>query len=763
MADPYGAYVRTVIRHRRLVLVLVLGLTALLAWPVTSLRIRSDPDGMFPPQHPYVQIDAKIRKQFGGWHYVLMVVKAKHGDVWQPDVLEVVYEITQDMRLLRGVLLSAIFSLASPNVRTVEDHDGILEPTYLMRDVPDDPAEIAALKNKVLHQDLLRKGLVSADQTATVVSADFDDDVTENEISEALRRIAEHRRTPAVDIYYTGGPVLLHAYNTYVFQVWQRYAIAFGVIAGLLFLSFGTLQGMVIPLLSGGLSTVWAVGLMAWMGVDVDQWNTITPILVMGITAGHSTQLLKRYYEELRGESDNFQAIERSVARLAPVMLAAGTTAALGFASLLAFRVPSLRTFGIFTALGIMSGLGIELTFAPALRAMIRPHVHPDPPLDRAFVWLLSAITSSLQRGRHWPWLAAYGALGLWAVVGIFRITPDFSFVAYLPQGTQGQRDFLAAQRLFPGTLPLVILIEGDEEIAQDPRLIHLVSSLQRHLEKQPDVVYTTSYTDILRAVARAFDSQRPLPDGLPQTRDLAAQLLYLSYSPQYGSFLTRDMKTTVLWVFLREVPTERIRALIDDAQRFVDAQHPQSMPWKVRIGGGVAATRVALTEEIVRGKVLNIVIVLTVILLVASVILRSVLGGALVLLPLLFTVLVDLGLLGNLGIPLDPITASVAAMAVGIGADYAIYLIYRMREELAGAADEQAAVTRAMTGAGRGILSVATAIAGGYVTLGISSFRAFTMVGMLVSVTMTFSSLVSLTLLPLIVVRLRPRLIFGQ
>jgi predicted RND superfamily exporter protein len=352
----------------------------------------------------------------------------------------------------------------------------------------------------------------------------------------------------------------------------------------------------------------------------------------------------------------------------------------------------------------------------------------------------------------------------IWAIVGVFRITADFSFVSYLPQGTLGERNFLATQRLFPGTLPLVILIEGAEPVAADPQLIRTVSGLQKRLEAESAVVYTSSYVDIMRQAAVAFDGDgaHPHPGDENFSRDLAAQLLFLSYSPHYETFLTRDLKRAVVWVFLREAPTETIQAVIDDAKRFVQANGTQGA-WDVQIGGGVAATRVALTESIVRGKIANIVIVLGVIFVVSSAIFRSLLGGALVLLPLVFTVLVDLGILGNFGIPLDPITASVAAMAVGIGADYAIYLIYRMREEVARGADPTAAMERAMVSAGRGIFCVATAIAGGYLTLSVSSFRAFTMVGILVSSTMVFSSLVSLTLLPLVVMRLRPRMVFGN
>jgi predicted RND superfamily exporter protein len=762
MSKRGGRYIAAVIRHRWAVIVTTLLLTALLGYQATFLNIRSDPDSMFPPKHPFVQIDARVRREFGGWHYVLIAVKAKHGDIWDPAVLSVVFDITQDVRLLPGVLPNAIFSLSSPNVRIVEDREGVIEPRYLMRSVPRDAAGLAALRSTVLGEDLLRKGLVSADQTATIVSADFDDVTSEKEISESLQEIARRRATGDVDIFFTGGPVLIHTYNAYIFQVWQRFVIAFGVIACLLYLSFGSLQGVIIPLVSGGLSTMWAIGLMGYVGIGVDQWNTITPILVMSITAGHSTQLLKRYYEELATTADSIAAVKQSFLKVAPVMLAAGLTAALGFASLVAFDVPSLRTFGVFTAFGILCGLGIELSFIPALRCLIPPKVNSEPPLDRVFLTILAGISRSLRRGLHWPYLGVAGLLAAVALAGVFRIVPDFSFIAYLPQGSDGQRNFAAVQRLFPGTLPLTILIEGSDQIAQDPELIGLISALQKHLEKQNEVVYTSSYVDILKQAALAFDSGRPLLDAVALIdRRLAAQLLFLSYSPQYGNFLSRDMKTAVVWAFLREVPTEQIAALIHDVQRFVAARHPPDR-WRVRVGGGVAATRVALTEEIVRGKIVNIVVVLTVIFLVSSLILRSLMGGFLVLLPLLFTVLIDLGLLGNLRIPLDPITASVAAMAVGIGADYAIYLIYRMREELAAPGAGPEAIDRAMKGAGRGILSVATAIAGGYLTLAVSSFRAFVLVGMLVSVTMIFSALVSITLLPLLIIRFRPRLIFG-
>ncbi len=655
-------------------------------------------------------------------------------------------------------------SLASPNVRVVEDRGTGLDIRYLMRAVPRDAGEIDALKRQVLGEDLFRKALISADQRATIVAADFFDGPTSEEITAGLAGLADRYTTPDVRVYFTGGPVLLDMFNRYLFHVWRRFLVAFAVIAAVLYLSFGTLQGMLIPLLSGGLSTFWALGIMGWLGIPLDMWNNMTPILVMAVTAGHSTQLLKRYYEELATTSNNRLAVEESVVKIAPVMLMGGLTAALGFASLAVFNVPSLRTFGVFTALGILCGTAVELTFVPALRSLVRPRGARTSLLDRAFARLMSALGRLLYRGVQTPFLAPFAVVAVIAVVGAGFLRADYTFTAYLPHGTRGERDFLAAQRLFPGTLPLVIVAEGTDQIAPDPKLVALVSGLQRELEHQPDVVYTMSYVDVLRQAARAMGAVQDGGD-LPPQRDFLYQLLFLSYTPQYGRFLSRDFKTAAVWVFLRETETERIEEVLRTAQAYVDAHDSPTRGngARIEVAGGVAATRVALTQEITHGKLLNILIVLGVIGVVASTIFRSVFGGLLVVFPLAFTVLVDLGALGILRIPLDPITASVTAMAVGIGADYAIYIIYRLREELDRGDDLRAAVDRAMVGAGRGIFSVALGIAAGYVTLTLASFRAFTMIGLLVSMTMIFSSVTSLTLLPLAVLRFRPRFVFRR
>src|SRR5262245_5778220 len=167
-------------------------------------------------------------------------------------------------------------------------------------------------------------------------------------------------------------------------------------------------------------------------------------------------------------------------------------------------------------------------------------------------------------------------------------------------------RDFARVQRSFPATLPLVILARGTERVVAEPAVLELFDGLQRHLAGEPDVVYTASYANVLHDVLDTVGGNVPRP----YDREMLHQLVYLSYGPQYERFVTRDLNEAALWVMLREASTTRIEEVIRSARDWI-AAHPvgtvQGEPVTIGIAGGVAGIRVALTEEITRGKLANI------------------------------------------------------------------------------------------------------------------------------------------------------------
>jgi uncharacterized protein len=175
------------------------------------------------------------------------------------------------------------------------------------------------------------------------------------------------------------------------------------------------------------------------------------------------------------------------------------------------------------------------------------------------------------------------------------------------------------------------------------------------------------------------------------------------------------------------------------------------------RVGGGVT-NAIALNETMVHGKTINLIQISLLVLVITSLLLRSILGGLLVLLPLATAALVNLGLMGWSGILLSMGTAAISAMAIGIGADYAVYFIFRVREEFERTGDLRQATSTALLTSGKAIAYVASAVAGGYLCLALSLFKVHVLLGVLVALTMVTSSAATVAFLPAVILLVKPR-----
>src|SRR5262249_32968746 len=228
-------------------------------------------------------------------------------------------------------------------------------------------------------------------------------------------------RDRPLDFYFAGNPMFLQTDRDQSREIAWRIPFTFLVIAGMLLLSFRSVQGMIVPMLTATLSTVWGLGLMGYSGIVIDGWNVAVPILLIAVAAAHSAQMLKRYGEEVERSHDNPAAVIASTVAMAPVMVAAGLTAALGFASLALFGVRSIGNFRLSCAYGIASAVLLEMTFIPALRSLL-PAPRRVPAEGGPTQWLLSTLHAAIFRARGRPILVATSAVLAAAALGTLFI-----------------------------------------------------------------------------------------------------------------------------------------------------------------------------------------------------------------------------------------------------------------------------------------------------------------------------------------------------
>ncbi len=770
-------YATFLTRHAWAVLIAVALATVGLASGIGRLRADFDFETALPPDHPYVQFDRTIRSEFGGRKTVIVAIVPRQGEVWQPEVLEVVHQATLAALSLENVIAHNVVSLSAPSVRWVEERGGRIDVDYLMREPARTSEEIAALRARVESDPQLRGLVVTPDNRAALLMVDFWEGDEPADVGQRVLTLAEPFRDRPVDFFFAGEPIVAIDDVAQGREVGMRFPVTFAVIAVMLLVSFGNLQGMLVPMLTATLSVIWGLSLMGFTGQVIDSWNVATPILVIAIASGHSAQMLKRYTEEVELLGDNRLAVIRSTASMGPVMIAAGGVATIGFASLAATGVPAFAAFGLSCAYGVGSAVVLEMTFIPALRTLL-----PAPRRRRrtlgASARLLDALERAIlvRRGRS-VLIGAAVAL-LLAVAGIAQLRTYGSTREYLARGSLTITHLEEIDEHFPGTTTMTVLYTGEPGTARNLEVLRHMDGLRAQIERDPLVWKSASLVDLVKMLHKAFNGDAPDPYRLPDDQDLLAQLVFLGDSPAFERFTDRAQSKALLMAYLRNDDSAQVGPLLREAQAWVDA-HPAPEGVEVLIAGGTGPTTLAVNEHTTRSKVLNMVGVMTTIYLVSSLMLRSPLGGLYVVLPSLATVVLLFGVLGWTGVRLDMGSAATMAMAAGVGADYAIYFLYRLREEsqrraaepshLRGedargreAADDAAALHEALRTSGRAVVFVASSIAAGFGVLGFSRYFGLRLFGTMMPAAMAISCLAALSIMPVLVLRMRPRFIFG-
>ena len=774
-------YVTALVGRPKTVIALVMAVTLTLGFFITRLRLMLDIDSQIPPGHPLVVVGQRVEKLFGGKFMTVIGFYPAAGTIYTPQILAKVKRVTEAVAALPGIKEGSVLSLMSPRVKDVHSSEEALEITPLASKVPETDAEMGTFRERVKANAFLTSLMVSDDGRATSILADFDDFEAAGgakNLYGRLEKIIEPERESGLEILPAGAATGLYWLMVYTRRVAALFVLALAMIGYLHYRAFRTLQGMIVPLVTAIMGVIWALGLMGLIGAPMDPWNIMTPILLLAIGAGHSVQILKRFYEEyarvkaarpdLTPVEQNRHAVIEATVKVGVVMLAAGTIASLSFGSLAAFGLPSIKNFGLCTAFGILAALTVEMTFIPAIRVLMSP---PSPrqtereKREEYFDPILEKLASIVRNGRERPIFWVFVCLIVVALVGVRRLETNNSLAATFFESNGPMHGFRMADSRLAGTRVIQVLIEGDARDAiKDPKVLRRIDELGTFIAKQPlPIGKVVSIVDLLKQMSRVMDNSETgtLPDSV---QGVAQYLLLYSMGgdeKDLNRLVDHEFQNAVITVYLRTDDYRAMKALTVAASAEAERLFA-GLPVKARVGGGVT-NAIALNETMVRGKTINLIQISILVVVITSLLLRSLAGGLLVLLPLATSALVNLGLMGWTGIPLSMGTAAISAMAVGIGADYAVYFIFRVREEFQRCGDLRQATATALTTSGKAIAYVASAVAGGYLCLTFSGFKVHVLLGVLVALTMVTSSAATVAFLPSVILRVTPRFLKRQ
>jgi len=579
------SYARWIIGHRRLALGVMLLLTALLGRAATRLHVEIDPDRQLPQDHPYVQTLNDLHRLFGDKNLVVVGIFPHDGNVFTPGFLRKIAQVTERIRRVPGANPALIQSIAAPQVKDIRGTEEGMEVERVMETPPDDQAGADAVRQRVFANDAYVGTLVAADGSAAAVQATFELTPATpgyRQLYAAVRAALEAEQDDTFTYRLSGPVVFLAQMSAYSSRIAYFFPLALLVIGLVHYDAFRTFQALFLPLVTALMSVLWALGLMGLVGVPLDPFNMTTPILILAVAAGHAVQVMKRFYEEYQRLGKLDDAIVECIVRVGPVMLAAGSVAALSFASLVTFGTATIRTFGVFTAFGIVSALVIEMTMIPALRSVLPAPKRREREGEAAAHPLLDALLRTAGR------LAG----ALLTTVGI--VLACLAFASRIDVNMSLKREFSAREPVrvddaiinqhLAGTNTLLLLVEGEHEGAlEEPAVLRAIAHLEAGLDAEPEVGKTLSYVDFLRKMHHALNADRPDAGDLPTTRAMTAQYLFLyslsGGSEDFDTILDPTHRVAKIRVLVHDDSTRRGEQLIARAKDLVRESFPPPPP----------------------------------------------------------------------------------------------------------------------------------------------------------------------------------------
>jgi predicted RND superfamily exporter protein len=776
-------FAELVIARRMWVLAVTLLITLFFSYQLLHLKVYTSFEDLLPQNHPYVKLHNEFRKLFGGANQVLIALELKEGDIFNLKTLKKIKYITEKLEEIPAIDVYKIRSLAARSAKEIKREAGRLYiKTVMFPELPKTQEEIEALRWSIYGNDLVYGPLVSYDTKKALITADFFDDEIEyslvfNKLQELRGEVEDENTTLSI----AGTPMHYGFVWYHSRDVLRTLAITVLTIIVALFLYFRSIQGVVVPFVSGIVSGIWGLGIMSLLGYNLDPLILVFPFLLALMTARHAMQKLIRYTEEYI-KTGNGRSASRNVVE---AMFAAGVTGIVtdtfGIALVAIAAIPLLQHTATTCILWTLPTLFIALIFTPVLLSFV--------PVSKK---LKVSFESSRERGvEQGPLDKMLHFLGQWIVgrgkwyIVVTSLLLTVFGAYYAEKITVGSvmpgseilwpshrynQDALRIVRSMPMLNPLYVVVEGDKtEAMVNATLIREVYRLRRHITKNvPGVIFARSMMDTLPWANITGGEGDPhwtffIRDDI-ETAYRLQRLIDRGGPGAWARFITYDLRNTNIVAYCVSKRGRLIKRLMGAIDQHIK-ENPrlralEEQGIKFRLAAGVIGLQAAVNETVASAQIWNLTLALLGLLIFCSVNFRSITAGLILTIPLAISNLVGFALMALTEVGLTVSTYPVSSVAIGFGVDYGIYFISRLQEEKENTEDLNTALMRTMTTNGKAIVIIATTLTLGLVCWLFSSLRFQAEMGTFFALLLLFNMLGALLLVPSLVVLIKPKFV---
>ena len=759
----------------------ILAITAFFAVGLQKVELRTIFSDLFPKNHPYVQT-YKDHPNFGNPLTVTLMVKVKEGTIYNPDTLAKVWRLTEEIDLTPSVDHDQILSITTEKARYAEATPFGIDMRPLMADkAPETDEEVQDFVDAVDKAPNVRTFLISPDETATIVTATFiehslDYGVVFEHVQELVSRESDDNHI----IYAAGQPVLTGWVYEYQAQMLGIFAITATALFLSLVLYMQNVPGVVTPLAVSIVAAIWGFGFVGWLGDPVEPLIMVVPLLLVARSFSHCVQFIERYYEIYYEIRDRKKSAEIALGvMMAPGVLGIITDAA-GLFLIAVAPIPVMERFAIFcgfwAAILVPANLFLTpvlLSYFPAPKNVAKLIGKSDEASWHDKIIALLKVVGTVSHGARarvtTPIVAILAVVGVWMMFQI-KVGNPVEGSNLLKESSEFNTAVRAVNSHFPGLMTLEIVFEAKVEreriLAGDADTVTSMVQLQRFLEAQDSPPEATlSFPDYLPEANRLFSGGNPkwapLNTGVTDI-NAAVNALMMGSSPKaYSHVSDFGMSNVTVSLCYKDNKQDTVDTALEQTRAGLEIIGIDHEKFNVRLGTGAIALQQSVNDTVdlyqwhILGY-LNLVILFT-----CSFAYRSVVAGILLLLPVNFSNVLLASVMVMMGIGLDVNSLPIAAIGIGVGIDYGIYLLSRICEEYRDNQDIGDAIGAAVSTTGKAIAFTATIVLIGILPwYFLSELKFLADMGLLLVMIMLINMVIALVVLPLLVYLVKPKFI---
>jgi hypothetical protein len=697
-------------------------------------------------------------KDFGSDNTTILFLRDEN--LWTPERLRLAEELVYALRDLKPVeKVESLFSITN-----IRDKGGILESGPLMDIAPEDSEEIETIRNDALYSPLVRRNLLSDDGKTMAVNVTVRRDLTDPDFNRDFYGQIEEMLGPLrgnfQKIFQIGPPRLnVSIEHGMIADLKFLTPVNFAIVTISILLFLRTFWAAGIPAVTSGLSILWTFGFMGYVGIPITLLTAIIPALVIVIGSTEDTHMLTTYLHGVDGqkELDREEAVGYMARQVGLPLIITAWTTGFGFFTNSVSMVPLIRDFAFASSFAMMANMVITITAVPLLLSIIGPsrcdlaHSHDVPSgLTGIIVGWVEIVGH--RYGKQVVIVTAILMIFLGLQALNVRVSNDP--LSYFQKSNPLVKDANVLSGELSGMQIFYLTLRSEEPNAfREPENLKRLERVQRFIDDQGVYDRTISLVDHLSLVNRELHNGDPEFFRVPTTRREVDEYMLMFQRGDIERYVTADYRSVNIVVRHSMSDSYELNKNLKLLEVGLENILPPELKPDIS-GENLMINRAA--ETLFSGQVDSLMLLIAMIFMIIAALYASPLAGLLSMVPNLIPVLFCFGVMGLFGIPLNPGTATVMAIAVGIAIDDTIHLMMRYASTCRKEPDQFQASLVAVRTEAVPIIATSISLALGFSTLISSDFAIVSQFGVLAAATMVFALFADLLVTPVLLRQIR-------